>query len=467
MQSSNGGFTWFKGGPDDPYITQYIITGIGHLRKLNALSDNDYAAVQTIVNKALPYLDARLKDEYDYLIKNKVKLSNNNLSHTAIQYLYMRSFFSASAIAPASKTAFNYFKTQSTQFWLSQNKYLQGMIALSLHRSNDVATAKAIIASFKQNAIYNEELGMYFKDFVTGGYYWHQAPIESQALMIEAFSDIDGNVKTIDDLKTWLLKQKQTQNWRTTKATAEACYALLLNGSNWLTEEKTVSITLGGNPLSSFGTAQEQVSNKTEAGSGYFKQRIEGTKVKPEMANITVEVKTSQVPTSGGGGGFGGNIWGSVYWQYFEDLDKITPAATPLSLVKKLYLEKKSDRGPVLQELKDGDELKIGDKVKVRIELKADRNMEYVHMKDMRAAAMEPVNVMSQYKWQGGLGYYESTKDASTNFFFSQLPRGSYVFEYPMFVAHAGNFSNGITTIQCMYAPEFSSHSNGTRINVE
>ena len=115
----------------------------------------------------------------------------------------------------------------------------------------------------------------------------------------------------------------------------------------------------------------------------------------------------------------------------------------------------------------DGDELKVGDKVKVRIELKVDRDMEYVHMKDMRAACMEPTNVISEYKWQGGLGYYESAKDASTNFFFSWLSRGSYVFEYPMFVTHTGNFSNGITTIQCMYAPEFTSHSEGIRVNVE
>jgi hypothetical protein len=463
MQSSNGGFTWFKGGPDDRYITQYIVTGIGHLRKLKTLSDNDYAAVKSIADKALPYLDARLKDEYDYLVKNKVNLSKNNLSYTAIQYLYMRSFFPETATAAASRTAVNYYKKQATQFWLSQNKYMQGMIALALFRSQDVTTAKAIIASLKQNAIYSEEMGMYFKDFATGGYYWHQAPIESQSLMIEAFSDIDGNVKVVDDLKTWLLKQKQTQNWRTTKATAEACYALLLNGSNWLTEEKVVNITLGSNSLSSLITPKSQGSSSPEAGTGYFKQRIEGSKVKPEMGNITVSVQTSQASPSGGGGG----LWGAAYWQYFEDLDKITPAATPLSLVKKLYVEKKSDRGPVLQELKDGDELKVGDKVKVRIELKADRAMEYVHMKDMRAAAMEPVNVISEYKWQGGLGYYESTKDASTNFFFSQLPRGSYVFEYSMFVTHTGNFSNGITTIQSMYAPEFSSHSNGTRVSVE
>jgi hypothetical protein len=460
MQSSNGGFTWFKGGPDDRYITQYIVTGIGHLRKLKALSDNDYAAVKSITDRALPYLDARLKDEYDYLVKNKVKLTNNNLSYTAIQYLYMRSFFPETLITPASKTAVNYFRQQAGQFWLSQNKYMQAMIALALFRAQDVSTAKSIIASLKQNAIYNEEMGMYFKDFSTGGYYWHQAPIESQALMIEAFSDIDGNMKTVDDLKTWLLKQKQTQNWRTTKATAEACYALLLNGSNWLADEKMATVTLGDLRISS-------PSGGAEAGTGYFKQRIEGSKVKPQMGNITVSVQTSPASPSGGGGGTSGTIWGSAYWQYFEDLDKITSAATPLSLVKKLYVEKKSDRGPVLQELKDGDELKVGDKVKVRIELKVDRAMEYVHMKDMRAAAMEPVNVISQYKWQGGLGYYESTKDASTNFFFSQLPRGSYIFEYPMFVTHTGNFSNGITTIQSMYAPEFSSHSNGIRVSVE
>jgi hypothetical protein len=181
------------------------------------------------------------------------------------------------------------------------------------------------------------------------------------------------------------------------------------------------------------------------------------------MGNIKVTIhNNASVPSAGGS-----TSWGAAYWQYFEDLDKITSASTPLKLVKKLYVEQASDRGPVLRELKEAETLKIGDKVKVRIELKVDRDMEYIHMKDMRAASMEPVNVLSQYKWQGGLGYYESTKDASTNFFFSWLPRGSYVFEYSLFVSHAGNFSNGITTIQSMYAPEFSSHSEGIRVRVE
>jgi hypothetical protein len=334
---------------------------------------------------------------------------------------------------------------------------MQAMIALSLYRTKDAVTPKAIIKSLKENAITKEETGMYWKEWTIGGYYWYQAPVESQAMMIEAFTDIDKNTETVNDLKTWLLKQKQTQNWKTTKATAEACYALLLNGSNWLTTEKEVSINLGG-------TVVNSIDEKKEAGTGYFKKTIDAQKVKAEMGSIAVTIKSadSKVPPSGSGG-----VWGSVYWQYFEDLDKITPSATPLQLTKKLFVEKNTDKGPVLQAIADGAQLKVGDKVKVRIELKVDRDMEYIHMKDMRASAMEPVNVISQYKYQDGLGYYESTKDASTNFFFSWLPRGSYVFEYPMFVTHQGNFSNGITTIQCMYAPEFTSHSEGIRVNVE
>ena len=479
MQSSNGGFVWFKGGPDDRYITQYIITGIGHLKKLDALSGNNASQqkdMMVIVNKSIPYLDKKIKDEYDHLIKHKINLKNNNLSNTAVQYLYTRSFFTETAIATNSKTAYNYYREQAKKYWLSNSKYMQAMIALALNRSQDNTTPKAIIKSLKENSINNNELGMYWKEWTNGGYYWYQAPIESQAMMIEAFTDIDKNMATVNDLKTWLLKQKQTQNWGTTKATAEACYALLSTPPNpqvgdlqvaELDAERDVVIMLGDqnlNDLASSGSSQNPPIGVggAEAGTGYFKKTIKAKDIKPEMGNITVTMKSSQIPPSGGGG-----AWGAVYWQYFEDLDKITFAETPLKLTKKLFVEKNTDKGPVLEAIADGRELKVGDKVKVRIELKVDREMEYVHMKDMRAACMEPVNVISQYKWQGGLGYYETTKDASTNFFFGQLPRGSYVFEYPMFVTIAGNFSNGICTIECMYAPEFTSHNEGIRVQIK
>lgn len=448
MQSANGGFVWFKGGPDDRYITQYIVTGIGHLQKLNAVPKEQQAALNAMVAKAIVYLDKRLKEDYDYLLKYKTPLKNNNIGSTQIQYLYMRSFFPAIAQTKGTETAFTYYNTQSKQYWVKQSKYMQGMIALAQHRSKDSKTAIAIVKSLKENALFSEEMGMYFKDF-TSGYYWYQAPVEAQALMIEVFNDVTADKKAVNDLKTWLLKQKQTQNWKTTIATAEACYALLLQGSEWIATEPVVEIKAGDQL---FSTSTE----KTEAGTGYFKRSIDGNFVKPSFGTINVTVNKSN----------GQPTWGAAYWQYFENLDKITAAATPLKLQKKYFVERNSANGPVLTPVNEGDELKVGDKIKVRIELRVDRNMEYVHMKDMRPSCMEPVNVLSQYKWQGGLGYYESTKDASTSFFFSYLNKGTYVFEYPLFITHAGNYSSGVTTIQCMYAPEFTSHSEGVRIKV-
>lgn len=453
-QSPNGGFVWFKGGPDDRYMTQYIIADMGHLKKLNAWPAKNDADLSAIVKRAITYLDAHLVKDYQTLKKSGQKLSDNNLNPIAIHYLYARSFFPEIALADNAREAFSYYEGQARKYWLHTGIYNQGMIALTLFRAGDQKTSRDIIKSLKENSITDPNLGMYWKAFKQRGWFWYQAPIESQSLMIEVFSEVTNDTKSVAELKTWLLKNKQTNNWNTTKATAEAVYALLLQGDDWLVQDKEVQIRLGS-------TSFDSKNEKQEAGTGYFERRIDGSKVTPDMGNITVTVTRYGLKNENNS-----PSWGSVYWQYFEDLDKITFAETPLKLSKKLFVEKNTDRGPVLTPVNAGDIIHVGDKIKVRIELRADRDMEYVHMKDMRASTMEPVNVLSQYKWQGGLGYYESTKDASTNFFFSYLPKGTYVFEYPMFVNQSGDFSNGITTIQCMYAPEFTAHSEGIRVKV-
>jgi uncharacterized protein YfaS (alpha-2-macroglobulin family) len=453
LQTSNGGFVWFKGGSDDRYITQYILTGVGHLNQLGLLSAENKAAWEDVTSKALSYCDKRLSEEYSQLVRSKAELGKNNLSRLTIQYLYMRSFFNT--ITNAEKAAFNYYMLQAKKYWLQQDKYMQGMIALALFRSADKTTAKAIVASLKENAVTSGETGMYWKN-QQPGYYWYEAPIEQQALLIEAFSEIGNDKASVNAMKLWLLQQKQTQHWGSTKATAEACYALLLQGSDWLSATPQAKINIGNKVFTS-GAGDE-------VGTGYFQQRIDGAEITPDLGNITITVSSKEKAQQDVPG------WGAVYWQYFEDIDKITAAddaKMPLQLHKQLFVEKNTDKGPVLYPVTDSNKLQVGDKLKVRIELKADRDMEYVHMKDLRAAGTEPVNVLSTYKWQGGLGYYESTKDASTNFFFSRLPKGTYVFEYPLWVAQSGNFSAGAATIQCMYAPEYISHSEGIRITVE
>jgi uncharacterized protein YfaS (alpha-2-macroglobulin family) len=450
-QSSNGGFVWFDGGPDDWYITQHIITGFGHLNKLNVISVKDEQNIYSSITNAVKYCDARMKEEFDRMKKYYPKYkSENHLSYMAIQYLYMRSFFKEIGLNQSSKEHYDYYLNQCKTYWLDNSRYMQGMIALVLNRHNDSKTAKDILKSLKENSINSEEMGMYWKE--NYGYYWYEAPIEMQALMIEAYDEINNDEKTVDDLKTWLIKSKQTQHWGTTRSTTDAVYAMLLKGSDWLSTEPNVEITIGNTVLK----PGKDKDLSVEPGTGYFKKTWNDTEIKPEsMGNIKIKKQDAGVS------------YGAVYWQYFEQLDKITPHETPLKLKKQLFLTKNTAKGEVIEPINEKTNLKPGDKIKVRIELRVDRDMDYVHMKDMRASGLEPTNVISTYKYQDGLGYYESTRDLATHFFISRLNKGTYVFEYPLLVSHYGNFSNGITTIQCMYAPEFTSHSEGIRLNIK
>ena len=455
-QMSNGAWAWFNGGRPNRFITQHIITGFGPLKKLNVIQSDSEASM---IKKAIQYLDSEFVEEYNNLTKyNKdVDLSKDHLSHMQIHYLYMRSFFPEIKTSKEVKTIMDYYQSQIQNYWLSRSLYNKGLMALISYRNNDTNTTSKILNSLKEISITSEELGMYWKSN-ENSWYWYQAPIETQALLIETFSEAGNviqnetkNLETIDNLKIWLLKNKQTNRWKTTKATTEAVYALLLQGSDWLSVTDMVDIVLGNQKID----PNTMKDVKVEAGTGYFKTSWSANEISPKMAEVKISKKGE------------GIAWGSLYWQYFEDLDKITSAETPLQLKKKLFLKTNTDTGETLTEITKETKLKVGDLVTVRIELRSDRNMEFIHMKDMRAAGLEPTNVISQYKWQDGLGYYQSTKDASTNFFFDYLPKGVYVFEYDLRVNNAGNMSNGITTIQSMYAPEFSSHSEGVRIDVE
>ncbi|MBM1106090.1 alpha-2-macroglobulin [Aurantibacter crassamenti] len=447
-QKSSGAWPWFSGGPDNRFITQHIIAGFGHLKKLSVTSND--AETQQMIKKAIAYLDAQFVDEYNRMKRYTSNLKNDHLSQTQIHYLYMRSFFADVPSSKNVKEITSYYNDQAQKYWMNRGLYSKGMLALILHRNEDVKTASKILRSLKENSITSEELGMYWKEN-TASWYWYQAPIETQALMIEAFGEIENDINTIDNLKIWLLKNKQTNQWSTTKATTEAVYALLLQGSDWLSVSDAVAVLVGGEKIEP--SKLENV--KIEAGTGYYKTAWNGSEITPKMAEVQITKKGE------------GIAWGAMYWQYFEDLDKITSAETPLKLKKKLFLKKNTDTGEELAEITKSTDLKVGDLVRVRIELKSDRDMEFIHMKDMRAAGFEPTNVISTYKWQDGLGYYENTKDASTNFFIDFLPKGVYVFEYDIRVNNAGEFSNGITTIQSMYAPEFSSHSEGVRVEVD
>jgi uncharacterized protein YfaS (alpha-2-macroglobulin family) len=375
----------------------------------------------------------------------KVDLKQNHLVDLHIQALYARSFWPSQAVAKSAQPAYAYYNQQASTYWPVQPRYLQALTALALHRGKTApAAVRDILQALRENALHSPELGMYWKE-VRGGYYWREAPTETQATLIEAFDEVQNDQKSVDEMKLWLLRQKQTQNWASTRATADACYALLLRGSDWLQPTQPIQVMVGGAPIQP--TAQQ-------VGTGYFKTTFSGTSIKPAQGKVTVK-KTDA-----------GVAWGAIYWQYFEQLDKITPAATPLRLERQLFRERRTTAGPVLEPLTAAAPPRVGEALVVRLTLRTDRTLEYVHLKDQRAAGLEPISQVSGYRYQGGLGYYESPRDAATNFFISQLPKGTHVFEYRLRAAQSGDFSGGLSQIQCLYAPEFTSHSAGQRLRI-
>jgi len=451
-QLPNGGFPWFAGGRDDVYTTQNIMENIGHLHHLGALEINDPAL--TFVSPALKHMDDELVIRYTKLLENIKKYGGNvnddHLDDLSVHYLYIKTFFRKINASAESKEAREYYFGQAKKYWLKRGLYTQAMIGLIMHRNND-STVKNIIKSLREKSFSNDELGMYWNE--GNGFYWYQLPIERHALMIELFTEAESKKEEADRMKIWLLKNKQTTHWKTSKSTSAAIYALLLQGesgdiSQWVTESVSPQITIG----------KEVIKNDPrdeEAGTGYFKKTYISDSFSKDLSTIKIKNDNSSI------------AWGAAYYQYFEQLDKIkTFADTPLRISKKLYKVATTSKGDQLEEIKSDTKLKPGDKLKVRIELRVDRQMEYVHMKDMRASGFEPTNVISEYKYQGQLGYYETTKDLATHFYFSYLPKGTFVFEYPLVVVHQGDFSGGITSIESTYAPEFSSHSEGVRVKV-
>ncbi len=439
MQYSDGLWPWFPGCPGNRFVTLYITTGFGRLRHLGVSDIDVSCAVQS-----LGALDKWMDDYYRWILAHGDK-DLNHLNPIVAFYLYGRSFFLADKeIAPEYQEARDYWLGQARQYWLTQWRQTQAHLAIALKRFGDSETPDAIMQSIREFSVTDEELGMFWRD-TERSWWWHRAPIETQALMIEAFDEVAGDAQAVEDCRVWLLKQKQTQDWKTTKATADAVYGLLLRGVDMLASDALVEIALGGEWI---------VPDDIEAGTGFYEERFVRNEITPEMGRITVK-KVDQ-----------GVSWGSVHWQYLEDMSKVTPyEGTPLQLHKTLYIKENTDQGQVLYPVQGP--LEVGDELVVRIELRVDRDMEYVHMKDQRGSGTEPVNVLSRYRYQDGLGYYESTRDTATHFFMDYLSKGVYVFEYSTRIQHRGRYQTGMASIQCMYAPEFNSHSESFELEVE
>ena len=431
LQNADGAWSWYKGMQGSRYVTTQVME---MLVRLNALTHQDAdSRMQPMIQKGFEYLGKQVAEEYKSM-KEAEKKGAVGLrpSEQVLRYLYICAL---DGKAPVDEKVNRYFIDKLSGEGKELTIYGKALGAIILQQAGKVAEARLFMQSLMEYSVVTDEMGRYF-DTPKARYSWFSYKIPTEVAAMEAIQRITKDTKAIDEMKRWLLKQKQTQTWETPIATADAVYALMATGaSDLLANTGGVEITLG----------KEVIRTPADNAIGYIKKTVSG-----DVMNI----KKVSVDKEGTGMG-----WGAVYAQYLESMDQIGEQGNGLSVSRQLY---KGDEA-----LNESAPLKVGDRITVRLTVKADRDMDFVQIKDDRAACMEPLQAVSGFRWGNGLGYYQATKDASTQFFIDQMRKGTYVIEYQVYVNRTGEYQAGIATVQSAYAPEFGGHTRGYRVMVE
>ena len=431
LQNADGAWSWYKGMQGSRYVTTQVME---MLVRLNALTHQDAdSRMQPMIQKGFEYLGKQAAEEYKSM-KEAEKKGAVGLrpSEQVLRYLYICAL---DGKAPVDEKVNRYFIDKLSGEGKELTIYGKALGAIILQQAGKVAEARLFMQSLMEYSVVTDEMGRYF-DTPKARYSWFSYKIPTEVAAMEAIQRITKDTKAIDEMKRWLLKQKQTQTWETPIATADAVYVLMATGtSDLLANTGGVEITLG----------KEVIRTSADDAIGYIKKTMSG-----DVMNI----KKIRVDKEGAGMG-----WGAVYAQYLESMDQISGQGNGLSVSRQLY---KGDEA-----LNESAPLKVGDRITVRLTVKADRDMDFVQIKDDRAACMEPLQAVSGFRWGNGLGYYQATKDASTQFFIDQMRKGTYVIEYQVYVNRTGEYQAGIATVQSAYAPEFGGHTGGYRVMVE
>ena len=431
LQNADGAWSWYKGMQGSRYVTTQVME---MLVRLNALTHQDAdSRMQPMIQKGFEYLGKQAAEEYKSMKEAEKKGAVGiRPSEQVLRYLYICAL---DGKAPVDEKVNRYFIDKLSGEGKELTIYGKALGAIILQQAGKVAEARLFMQSLMEYSVVTDEMGRYF-DTPKARYSWFSYKIPTEVAAMEAIQRITKDTKAIDEMKRWLLKQKQTQTWETPIATADAVYALMATGaSDLLANTGGVEITLG----------KEVIRTPADDAIGYIKKTVSG-----DVMNI----KKVSVDKEGTGMG-----WGAVYAQYLESMDQIGEQGNGLSVSRQLY---KGDEA-----LNESVPLKVGDKITVRLTVKADRDMDFVQIKDDRAACMEPLQAVSGFRWGNGLGYYQATKDASTQFFIDQMRKGTYVIEYQVYVNRTGEYQAGIATVQSAYAPEFGGHTGGYRVMVE
>lgn len=455
-QLPGGGWSWYGRYNYSRYITDYLIAGFYKLQRLGMELPTD---AERMLAKAIRQSDKAQEERYQKYLEERKEHPETEFyfSEEDVHYLYARSFAPMDTAWVKKPYVRNLLNLSINQIYAAPYMH-QAEVALVMYRLGMPEAAKDIVAFLRNNAFADEELGMYWgekpgsrqKDWRIRAYYpWYEAPVERQAMLIEAFAEISPQEDELSAMKQWILLQKESHSWKSTKASSAAVYALLLDAPKDLLVPARTWVEVGDE---SFMTAQE---NNAEACSGYLKHVWTAEEMTPQLASVVVHTDREHP------------VFGACYWQYLELPDQVTASGDGLTIRRTLLHRPAEGNGVHAEPVTAENPLRLGERVTVRLVISSDRELEYVHVKDPRAAAFEPVNIHERRSGNQGVWWVESPRDAAEHFFLNRLPQGTVIIEYDFYVTQTGTFSHGPASIECMYAPDHRAQSNGERVTIK
>lgn len=446
LQNQDGGWAWYKDMRSNRSITQYILYGYAKLQNIGSIEYPE--SIKSMQIKALRYIDDQIKNDFESLKSKKDWEKLDRITTNQLEYLYVRSFYRDIPIDHEAREAERFYTNVASNNWTQLDLYERSLLAVLQKKNGVKELANTITNSIREHAVIDDKQGMYWPNN-RSNVFMSLSAISTHVFLMEAMQTNGASTKELDQMKRWLIKQKQVKDWGTTHASIDAISTLLSNGNDWFTSDNIdpLVIQLGNESIK---------AQNTDLGVGYIKESWMQPDIKKEMGKVEIQNNANK-PS-----------YGALYWQYYEDLDKVQSSSKgSLQIKKQIFKESVNDQGKSLTLVSKSNSLQIGDKVIVRLVIETDQDMDFVQIKDMRASCFEPTQTISGIKWQDKLMYYQTTRDASTNFYLDHLPKGTYVLEYPLYVTRNGIYSDGITTIQCSYAPEFVSHTNSIQLIVK
>ena len=433
LQMGDGGFTWFRypGCKSNAWTTGSVLQLIGEIKHLGYLPDD--SRLTTMINRAVAYYDNETVRLF-----NEAKKYNKEPYGQFTTYAYTRTLYPE--VKQQSKASADLFK-KVVQFmdknWskgitLKQKAYY----AMTLNRNGYQKTARSIVESIRQFAVVKPNLGMYWDNLQTGHGWWELDKVAYTSTILQAMSEVDPRQQEIDLVRKWILLMKQSNDWGTYSLAADAVYSILSTGSQWLDRSTSPVITIAGQPVN---------LDKMAQWLGYFRTTLPATTI----GNVVID-------RSGNG-----PAWGAIYSQFKAPMTQVKEKAIEEVSISKEYYAYAQDGS-----LHKTEAFKVGDKVKVRVIIKTNKDMDFLTITDERAACFEPVDQLSGYRSEDRTWFYQETKDTQTNVFINSLNKGTHIIGYDVWVTNPGEFTSGIATIQCQYAPQLSAHSAGKMIQV-